>query len=359
MTADTVGGVWSYAINLCAALSPYGIKVHLLTLGKLPDLQQRRQVAALQNVTLHESGFKLEWMENPWKDVFLAREWIHSVYEAVQPDLIHFNNYVFPHAAWNCPVVTVFHSCVLSWWQSVRHESAPSDWNCYRDLVQSAIAGSNAVIFPTQAMLQQAMSVYGRIKNSYVLYNGNEPDRRESVKQPFILTAGRLWDEAKNCRLLVEIADDLEWEIVMAGALAQSQSQMKLPRNVSCPGSLSPDKMKEAMASAAIFAMPAKYEPFGLAVLEAAASGCALALGDIPTLREIWGDAALYFDPFSEHEALLTLKTLMEDGKLREAMGVRAVQRSRRYTVGIMAGKYVSLYRSLLKQTVQLNNYQL
>ncbi len=32
--------------------------------------------------------------------------------------------------------------------------------------------------------------------------------------------------------------------------------------------------------------LPARYEPFGLSVLEAALSGCALVLGDIPSLRE-------------------------------------------------------------------------
>ena len=48
------------------------------------------------------------------------------------------------------------------------------------------------------------------------------------------------------------------------------------------------------MAEASIYALPARYEPFGLSALEAALSGCALVLGDIPSLREIWGPAAIY-----------------------------------------------------------------
>ncbi len=51
------------------------------------------------------------------------------------------------------------------------------------------------------------------------------------------------------------------------------------------------------MGEAAIFAHPARYEPFGLAVLEAAMAGCALVLGDIPTLRELWDGAAVFVAP--------------------------------------------------------------
>ena len=58
------------------------------------------------------------------------------------------------------------------------------------------------------------------------------------------------------------------------------------------------------MGRAAIYALPARYEPFGLSILEAALSGCALVIGDIPSLREIWADAAL-FVPSDGHDAPL------------------------------------------------------
>ena len=51
------------------------------------------------------------------------------------------------------------------------------------------------------------------------------------------------------------------------------------------------------MARAAIFVSSSVYEPFGLAVLEAAGSGAALVLSDIPTFRELWDEAALFAPP--------------------------------------------------------------
>ena len=56
-------------------------------------------------------------------------------------------------------------------------------------------------------------------------------------------------------------------------------------------------RCQRGIARAAIYALPAHYEPFGLSILEAAMSGCALVLGDIPSLREIWGDAAVFVHP--------------------------------------------------------------
>jgi glycogen synthase len=53
-------------------------------------------------------------------------------------------------------------------------------------------------------------------------------------------------------------------------------------------------------ARASIYALPARYEPFGLSALEAALSGCALILGDIPSLREVWLEAAPYVSPDDE-----------------------------------------------------------
>ncbi|MEB3829625.1 glycosyltransferase [Phormidium sp. CCY1219] len=60
---------------------------------------------------------------------------------------------------------------------------------------------------------------------------------------------------------------------------------------------MSPEELSHWYARAAIYAFPARYEPFGLSVLEAALSGCALVLGDIPRLREMWGDAAVFANP--------------------------------------------------------------
>jgi hypothetical protein len=70
---------------------------------------------------------------------------------------------------------------------------------------------------------------------------------------------------------------------------------------------------------------PARYEPFGLGPREAGLAGCALALGDLASLHEVWGDAATYASDDTALAAALT--ALLADPPLareRGAAGARA-----------------------------------
>src|SRR5204863_1804155 len=105
------------------------------------------------------------------------------------------------------------------------------------------------------------------------------------------------------------------WSVYVAGEQGSAEFGGCVPL-----GRLSPDAMADWYARAAIFALPAYYEPFGLGPLEAALSGCALVLGDIASLREVWGDAALFVAPGSDRELESTLRTLIRDPGLRRCM---------------------------------------
>src|SRR5688500_2012496 len=93
LTTDTVGGVWTYAIELARALRPHGVEVALATMGDPVRPEQRRQVEALDNVRLFESTFKLEWMQEPWDDVSRAGEWLLKIESELRPDVVHLNGY--------------------------------------------------------------------------------------------------------------------------------------------------------------------------------------------------------------------------------------------------------------------------
>src|SRR5690349_6682308 len=69
MTADTVGGVWTYTCELVRALAAFGVDVTIATMGREPTAAQRREADALPNARLISSEFALEWMPNPWRDV--------------------------------------------------------------------------------------------------------------------------------------------------------------------------------------------------------------------------------------------------------------------------------------------------
>ena len=101
-----------------------------------------------------------------------------------------------------------------------------------------------------------------------------------------MLAAGRFWDEAKNLSALEAVAPRVRWPVRVAGPLGDRQARAVEPL-----GLLSSAGLARELARASIFAAPALYEPFGLGPLEAGLSGCALVLGDIDSLREVWGGA--------------------------------------------------------------------
>jgi hypothetical protein len=56
--------------------------------------------------------YALEWMQDPWKDVDDAAEWLLRLARQLQPDLIHLNGYVHAVLPWETPTVVVTQSSV-------------------------------------------------------------------------------------------------------------------------------------------------------------------------------------------------------------------------------------------------------
>src|SRR4051794_6510192 len=103
MTADTVGGVWTYSLELACALSGKGTYVSLATMGAPVTGDQRRSAECIPGLNLYESAWRLEWMDQPWQDVDAAGDWLLALADRVRPDLIHLNGYAHGALRWNVP----------------------------------------------------------------------------------------------------------------------------------------------------------------------------------------------------------------------------------------------------------------
>ncbi|KJS35035.1 MAG: hypothetical protein VR70_16520 [Rhodospirillaceae bacterium BRH_c57] len=113
-------------------------------------------------------------------------------------------------------------------------------------------------------------------------------------------------------------------------------------------GRLSAPAVARQMARAAIFASPARYEPFGLAVLEAALSGCALVLSDIPTFRELWGGAAVFVPPDDADAWAAVLDGLTRDGSRRSVLQRKAWRRGLAYSAAALTAGTLGAYGDVL-----------
>jgi glycosyltransferase involved in cell wall biosynthesis len=348
MTADTVGGVWTYALELAQALQSYDIELVLATMGMPLHEQQRTAVQQIENITLFESAWKLEWMEAPWEDVAAAGAWLLDLEALTQPDVVHLNGYAHGALPWQSPTLIVGHSCVFSWFAAVKGAVPPADWERYRQEVGRGLRAADLVTAPTEAMLTALRTHYGGFRAAPAIYNGRRLTRFPPLaKQPYILTAGRVWDEAKNIAALAHVASQLSWPVLVAGEERHPEGGTVHFRTVQRLGKLAPAELALWLGHAAIFALPARYEPFGLTVLEAGLAGCALVLGDIPSLREVWDGAALFVPPNQSEALAEALEHLSRDVWWRERMARRARARALQYTPARMAHAYMALYTQL------------
>lgn len=351
MTTDTVGGVWAFSMELARALSLHGVQIHLAAMGGLPSADQRREADEAANVSLYASDIKLEWMADPWKDLTLGGKWLLSLRDRIRPDLVHLNTFAHGALEWNLPLVITGHSCVLSWWRAVKGEPAPPQWNRYRETVAAGLANAGLITAPTKAMLEELERHYGPLSRAEAVWNGVEPGRFISGnKDSFILTAGRLWDEAKNIAAVEQAADRLRWPVVVAGETEHPDGGSRTVRNVRHLGRLSRDELAFWFSRAPVYALPARYEPFGLTVLEAALSGCALVVGDIESLRELWDGAALFVPPDDSSLLARLVDKLAGDASLRLSLAAAARRRGLELSAQRMGERYLSLYAGLLEE---------
>lgn len=348
MTADAVGGVWTYALELTRALEPYGVEVLLALMGPPLSTAQLIDARSISNLTLFKSDYKLEWMPDCWSDVKRAGDWLLHLENRLQPDLIHLNGYVHGSLPWTNPTLVAGHSCVFSWWRAVKGDTPPREWQRYKYEVQKGLRAAGTIVTPSNAMLNALETHYGPFDNTRVVPNGRNPEQfQPGRKRTFVLSAGRLWDEAKNIERVTEIASELPWPVLVAGDL----QQRSMHEGCRWLGHLSETEMRGWFAAAPIYALPALYEPFGYTPLEAALSGCALILGDIDSLREIWGEAAIFVDPNDGDALKKELLQLINDPKRRDEMSDRARARALHFSAARMGQSYFDTYQELLAAT--------
>lgn len=351
MTTDAVGGVWTHALELCAALAAHDVEVVLAVLGPPPDAARRRAAARLSNVRLHVLPCRLEWMRDAAADVVASGDWLRRLAVAERVELVHLGGYAHAALDWGLPVLVVAHSCVCTWWRAVHGTDPPVEWDAYRERVTRGLAAAARVVAPTQAFLDELRAAHRFDGAAVVIANGRSAEAVRGIpaaeRMPAVLGCGRLWDEAKAMAALDRAAEWLPWPTYLAGDTVGPDGRAFLARAAHLLGPLPPGVLSGWLGRSAIYAHPALYEPFGLAPLEAALGGCALVLGDLPSQREVWGDAAVYVPPRDEEALRGALCELIASPDRRRDLAHAARQRAARYGSAAMAAAYRDTYVAL------------
>ncbi len=357
VTADTIGGVWTYTRELVAGLLRVGHRVTLVSFGNIPAPSQTQWMEGLKDLDYRPTAFKLEWMQDSQADLEASCEYLETLAAEAGPDLVHLNQFYYGAMRCDAPRVVVAHSDVVSWWAAVRGaEPLDSEWiRWYRAAVARGLALADAVVAPSQWMLDQVERHYSKPHLGHVVHNGRTPVLFNPyvTKEDLVLTVGRLWDGGKNASLLTE--HEMPIPVLIAGADRHPEqsgdgfSKDAKSLHVQFEAEQSERALSQLYARAGIYAATSRYEPFGLAPLEAALSRCAIVASDIPTFRELWDGAAIFFRNNDAASLKNVLTLLARDPGLRLRYGNLAFERARQqFTSDRMVEAYVSLYRSLV-----------
>jgi glycosyltransferase involved in cell wall biosynthesis len=117
---------------------------------------------------------------------------------------------------------------------------------------------------------------------------------------------------------------------------------------ISVKGAQTESQLRVLFSRSTVFAATSRYEPTGLASIEAALSRCAIVANDTPFYRELWGDSALYFERNNAASLADILSQVNHDREMARLYGTRVYNRAReRFTARRMVDDYLRLYRQL------------
>ncbi|MGH9588209.1 MAG: glycosyltransferase family 4 protein [Acidobacteriaceae bacterium] len=355
MTTDTIGGVWTFTQELTRGLLHNGCAVALISFGANPSEAQQnwcRDITRAWGSAFHyqESDIPLEWMPENRAAYSDAAPLFMSIARKFKPDILLSNQYCFGALPLSIPRILVAHSDVLSWADHTRGGNLEhSEWlTTYCSLVSNGLEQADSLVSPTQWMLNALAQHFTIPDRTSVIPNGRTLSAsRVWPRKLQAVTAGRLWDQAKNISILRNVQSPNP--LLIAGDIAQIS--FSEPRFATFLGRLPEQDLLTIFRESSIYICTSIYEPFGLAPLEAAQCGCAVVANDIPSLREVWQDAALYFSDAASLTTLLHELSLSPE--LLHAAQQRSFERAAAFTGKRMVQAYMSLFQATLAQTEQ------
>lgn len=176
------------------------------------------------------------------------------------------------------------------------------------------------------------------IKDNYFLYVGT---RVAYKNYDFLLEAFAKWSLTNDSTKLIVVGPPLnKLEI-------EKISELKISARVINKSNVTDEELMRLYNNATAFIYPSEYEGFGIPILEAMACGCPVISSNIPTSKEVAGDAVLYFDLGDESRLIECLSDVIED-KRRESLIALGLKRYKLFTWDKTATGTLEVYDQVL-----------
>ncbi|HUS51950.1 MAG TPA: glycosyltransferase family 1 protein [Candidatus Bathyarchaeia archaeon] len=292
----------------------------------------------------------------------------------LKPDLVHFPHFNKP-IFWQGRFILTIHDLI-------KHESKgaktttrwqPLYWLkylAYKLVTRLAIRRAVKIIVPSKWWQTQLVKKYNLSRGKIVVIyegvskaflkpkaEGQKKDRlfkKYDLKKPFFIYTGSLYPH-KNVAMLVEAIKRLRLQLVVVCSRSVfyqrfigEVKKIKAEKWVNFAGFVPDEELIVLYQEAEAFVLPSLLEGFGLIGLEAMAAGCPVIASKIPVLKEIYGPAALYFDPKSTDELVEKIRILVKNPKLKEKLKKLGFFQVRKYSWQKMAQETLIAYEDCL-----------
>ena len=324
------------------------------------------------------SNFKKVLADARWYSV-KEQVLLPAVLAKIRPDLVHFPHFNIPLVYPGRFVVTI-HDVIKS-----EYKDASSTTRAlpiyylkhlgYEVTIRQAVQRSKKIIVPSDFIKKKISKTFKLPSDKIIVTHeaadeifsesGKQqvPEGREKqvlanygIKTPFILYVGNAFPYKNLDNLLYALKlVDKKVSLVYAAArnvfvdrLVSKAKEIGVDNRLVVTGFVPNDDLAILYKLASCFVFPSLSEGFGLPGIEAMATGCPVVCSDIPVFKEVYGDAAVYFDPKKPKEIAGKIELIIKNEKLKIELQNKGFEQVKKYSWKKMAEQTLQVYKSIL-----------
>lgn len=282
----------------------------------------------------------VKWVHVPIKHYSLQEQLrLPAIFNHQNLDLLHVPHFNIP-VMYPGKIAVTIHDLL---WHEQRgsHVTTLQPWLywlkylAYKFVASQAVKKASQIIVPTQTIKKTLTNYYPHAASkTNVTYEGvgSELLSYRNIKvhknQKSLLYVGSLYPH-KNLNLILKALQELPtWRLTIVGSrnvfqeqVNQQAKKMKVIKQVKFAGYLEDQVLARHIKASTALVQPSFSEGFGLTGIEAMALGTPVLASDIPVFKEIYQDAAVYFDPQSTTSFIKALtKKLPSQKKMRSVV---------------------------------------
>lgn len=323
-------GVHRYAFEICNKLHEMGVDFHVAVPNEIhPDYKFNFKVVKCGSLNTHL-----------WEQISLPR----YLKRIGSPLLISFTGCgPFNYSNQIMTIHDVSHERYPEWFSK-------NYYRFYHYMMPRIGKKAHAVLTVSEFSKKEIVDTLGiNAEKIHVVHSNvpfhNKPSKEEVLSftrnpeaERYILAVSSM-DPRKNFVRLVEAFDKIKDKSVKLYIIGMSFKAFNTPdlqkligENVHLPGYIPDEKLQTMYQNALLSVYPSLYEGFGLPPLESMTYGCPVINSDIPALREVSQDAALYVDPYNIEDITQKIEQLLVDEPLRKELQEKGLLQIKKYS---------------------------